>query len=152
MTKRKFRLRLKDLPPELQEQAVAQGASDRPPPRINKYNANPIDIGDLHFDSIAESRRYMELSLLADQGVIDSLVRQPSFELVPDFRDNEGVKVNGIRYTADFSYREVSTGITVVEDVKSPVTARNQAFRLRWRLLQYIMRERADVRLVTVDG
>ncbi|MNR64156.1 hypothetical protein D3C85_1866990 [compost metagenome] len=50
-----------------------------------------------------------------------------------------------IRFIADFEY--VEAGARVVEDVKSPVTAKLPAFQLKRHLMKFI--HNIDVRIVT---
>lgn len=82
------------------------------------------------FDSAREARRYAELRLLQEAGAISHLQLQPSFTV-----NIEGRKL--CQYTPDFSYND--NGRLVIEDVKSPGTAREPYYRLRKRAaeLQY---------------
>lgn len=111
----------------------------------NKYGARKTRIGDLTFDSAKEAARYLVLKEQADRGEIDSLMLQCRINLMEGFTF-QGEKVQGINYTADFVYTK--DGITYVEDVKSVATARTEAFRIRWRLLQWHYKDHPDVRLV----
>lgn len=106
----------------LQQQAVRQGI-----------------IGEL-FDSTKEGQRYIELARLQQAGVIDALETHPAYELyvVPD-SDSEGRTVIG-KFTPDFRYwTKAEPGIAarhVVEDVKSPITRKDIAYRLRKRIVE----------------
>lgn len=149
MGKRKSRLRLVDLPPEMREQAIAQGVDDgMNVVKRNKYGNVRVEVGGVAFDSKAEAARYAELLAMQDAGLIQDLERQVSFTLLPDFTDALGQKVRGIEYIADFVYHQVHDGLTIVEDVKSKPTAENSTFKLKWKLLTYTMRDRPDVLLV----
>jgi len=95
----------------------------------NKYNARKTVVDGVTFDSAKESRRYSELKLLEKAGVIHSLTLQPRFDLI----------VNGTKcgfYKADFKYVENSR--EVVEDVKSPMTAKLPVYRLKKKLVKAI--------------
>lgn len=93
----------------------------------NKYGAKPQVIDGIRFASKREANRFLLLRLSQRQGLITGLVPHPQFPLI----------VNGRHvayYTADSTYYR--DGKKVVEDVKSPSTARNEAYRLRSKLFQ----------------
>lgn len=154
VTKSGMRLRVRDLPPDLQKQAIEQGARDggilsgEMPRRKNKYNAKPVMVANRRFDSKAEARRYEELQLLVQGKRIKDLVLQPEYVLIPEFVDNQGKRHRKTLYIADFQYTDVSTGKIIIEDVKSAATAQNASFRLKWRMMHYLYRDRTDVELV----
>lgn len=78
-------------------------------------------------DSLAERRRCVTLHLRQQGGEISELARHTAYPLL----------VGGQRvavWTDDFSY--LQDGARVVEDVKSPATRRETAYRLRKRLVQ----------------
>ncbi len=94
-----------------------------------KYRAEPQVLDGQRFDSKAELRRFHELLLLGNVGEISDLELHPTFPLV----------VNGVRighYTADFRYWDVIGCCDVIEDVKSPATRKETAYRLRKRLVE----------------
>lgn len=79
------------------------------------------------FHSRGELGRWRELQLLERGGVISNLKRQVRMP----------INVNGKHiafYVADFTYTDGKRG--VVEDYKSPATARLADFRLKWKLMQ----------------
>lgn len=82
----------------------------------SKYRAKKVTVDNIRFDSIKESRRYLQLKTLQQAGVITDLELQPRYDVV----------VNGHKicyYKADFRYME--KGAQVVEDVKAmPKTAK----------------------------
>lgn len=88
-------------------------------PGENKYHAVKTAVDGITFDSKAESRRYDELKLLLDHGLLKGFARQPSFVLP-----------GGIRYRPDFIVCDAD-GVIYVEDVKG---VRTQAFALKQRL------------------
>jgi hypothetical protein len=101
--------------------------------RRGKYNAQPVDLDGYHFDSLAEYRRFGELTLLQLAGEIDNLKVHPTYELQPAFT-HAGDKYRAISYEADFQYRDVHTGGIVVEDSKGFET---YEFKLKKKLLLY---------------
>ena len=93
----------------------------------NKYHNHQIGSGKNRFDSKKEYRRWRELLLLQEEGVISDLQRQVKFVLIPAQREKETVTPRGRQipgkvierecfYLADFVYQ--MDGETVVEDVK----------------------------------
>lgn len=115
------------------------------PARGNKFGAQKCEVDGHVFDSKKEANRYVTLRNLEQAGIIGSLILQCKIILVEGFT-YKGEKVKAITYTADFVY--VKDGKTHVEDVKSIVTAKTKDFRIRWRLLQHLYKDRDDVVLV----
>lgn len=111
----------------------------------NKYGAKKTKIGDLTFDSKKEAGRYLELKGQEDRGEIKDLMLQCRINLLEGFT-YQGQKVRAINYTADFVY--MKDGFAIIEDVKSEATARTEAFRIRWRLLQWHYKDVPDVRCI----
>lgn len=102
-----------------------------------KYRNTPTTVDGIRFDSLKEARRYQELRLLEKAGEIGSLETHPTFPLhvsVVVMGDFNGVHRQVGHYTADFGYRQ--NGQYVVEDVKSPSTRKNTAYRLRKRMVE----------------
>lgn len=96
---------------------------------MNKYKAQPTTVDGIKFASKREAERYGELKLLERAGEITNLVSHPRFALV----------VNGFHicwYTADAGYTEA--GKPVIEDVKSPATAKRADYVLRKKLMAAI--------------
>ena len=88
--------------------------------------ARKVALDGYVFDSAGESRRYLELKLLAQAGLIRELEVHPRFDLV----------VNNTligHYTADFRYSAGERGL-VVEDVKTK-GSRTRDYRLRRRIV-----------------
>lgn len=112
-----------------------------------KYNNRPTTIDGIRFDSKAEAARYRELAILARAGEIEELELQPSFTLVPAFRDAAGRKHRAVTYTADFAY--TVDGQRVVEDVKGGRATKTQAFRIKWKLA---IRQNPSLCFVTVEA
>lgn len=85
---------------------------------MNKYGNTKVTINGEKFDSKREARRYNELLLLQKAGKISNLQRQVKYTLVPSQRIDGKVVERECYYTADFVYRDTSTGKEVVEDSK----------------------------------
>lgn len=91
----------------------------------NKYNARKVEVDGFVFDSKLESERYIQLKLLADNGLIRDLVLQPK---LPCFVGGKLFTT----YTADFSYFD-NRDLYVVEDTKGMKT---EAYKLRKKLAE----------------
>jgi hypothetical protein len=104
--------------------------------RTNKYGNKKVEIDGYKFDSQAEARRYQELKLLEKAGEITNLELQPKFELVP-----KTLKRRAVTYTADFAYWGLDdkdpVHTCVVEDVKSPATAKDKTYIVKRNLFEY---------------
>lgn len=90
-----------------------------------KYRNVKTELDGLRFDSKGESKRWAELCLLERAGEIKNLKRQVPFKMA----------INGVHIctlVADFAYFEPDR--YVVEDFKSPITAKNPVFRLKSKL------------------
>lgn len=93
-----------------------------------KYGNQKVVIDDIPFDSQKEGVRYWELKQMRNNGEIRDLECHPVYRF-----ETNGVRIG--RYIADFRYRVVATGETIVEDVKSDAT-KTTAYRLRKRLMK----------------
>lgn len=94
---------------------------------VMKFRNIPVKTEEGRFDSQGEFRRWRELQLLERGGAIEDLKRQVKLP----------IKVNGRHiafYVADFVYKDGKR--KVVEDYKSPATAKLPDFRLKWKLMQ----------------
>lgn len=89
----------------------------------NKYGARKTIVDGIVFDSKREAERYGELKLLLRAGKIHQLTLQPVFVLCCD-----------IKYIADFKYLDLEGNKVVVEDVKSPATAKTCCYRLKKKM------------------
>ena len=109
----------------------------------NKYNARKVTVNGETFDSQKEYKRFCELSLLQRAGKIADLRRQVKFVLIPAQREPDRIgKRGGIikgklleqecSYYADFVYRDVLTGVTVVEDTKG---MRTDVYKIKRKLM-----------------
>lgn len=87
-----------------------------------KYKNSARWVGNEHFPSRKEARRYEDLLLMQKAGAISGLVTHPRFPLTA-----AGAHIGD--YIADFQYYE--RGQRVVEDVKSPPT---RTALYRWKI------------------
>lgn len=101
-----------------------------------KYGNKKIEIDSVKFDSKKEAKRYQGLQVMEVMGEIKDLELQPKFELVKSvkFAGTDRAKP-AIRYFADFAYTDVLTGKRIVEDVKSPATKKNPAYRMKKHMM-----------------
>lgn len=86
-----------------------------------KYGNTKIEIDGYVFDSLKESRRYLELKRMQVYIVISDLKVHPVFEL------------SVCKYEGDFSYYR--NGNFIVEDVKSKITRKLSTYRLKKKLM-----------------
>ena len=82
-----------------------------------KYGNQKTVIDGIVFDSKREGQRYQELRLMERAGEISGLERQVTFPLLPRMKAPNGKVVQGVKYIADFVYRD-RHGALVVEDAK----------------------------------
>lgn len=103
---------------------------------MNKYRNTKIIIDGIEFDSKKEGYRYKELKLLERAGLIRDLKLQVSYTLQPSFKKN-GQTVRSIKYIADFDYFTTKDNRHILEDVKSPATAKDKTYILKKKMLIY---------------
>ena len=111
----------------------------------SKYQNRKTVYRGITFDSKDEARRYAELLMLSNAGMISNLRRQVKYELVPTQKLIEPKKDSGGRmkrseypvdYIADFVYEK--DGKTVVEDVKCDKTASLPEYVIKRKLMLYL--------------
>lgn len=104
------------------------------PKKPSKYRNRKTALDGITFDSEREASRYLELQALAKRGLIEDLRHQVPFELAPGVRFSDEKRAKpALRYVADFAYR--LDGREVVEDVKSSITAKAAAYRIKRHLM-----------------
>jgi len=95
--------------------------------------------GHIHH-SIKESLYCNELELRKKAGDIHGYETQKKFELVPKFVNSQGENIRAVTYTPDFViYHD---GYNEIVDVKGSHKIKTQAFTLKWKMLQYLLREK----------
>ena len=103
-----------------------EGVSQELP--MSKYHSKITRVGDKKFHSKKEADRFVELTLMEKAQAIQDLKTQVAFPLI-----KKSAYGKEIKYVADFVYYE--DGVMVVEDVKSPITKKNQVYVLKKRLM-----------------
>jgi hypothetical protein len=84
---------------------------------MSKYKNKKVLVDGVAFDSKKEAKRYRELKLMEDAGMISRLERQVKFDLLPNQKDPDGKVIERkVQYVADFVYTK--NGKVIVEDVK----------------------------------
>jgi hypothetical protein len=115
----------------------------------SKYNAKKVEIDGIRFDSVKESRRFLELKAMQEAEIISDLRRQVKYVLIPAQREPEtvgkrGGKIKGkllereCSYVADFVYKDAQGNI-VVEDVKGyRGGGAYEIFKIKRKLMLYV--------------
>jgi hypothetical protein len=101
-------------------------------PKANKYGARRVTVGGIAFDSKAEADRYQDLMILQRSDHIADLQLQVSIPLLGRDGPLKGISGRALTYRADFTYRDTSTGQTIIEDVKGFLT---KEYRLKRSIL-----------------
>ena len=116
----------------------------------NKYNNKKRVYKGIKFDSIKELRRYKHLELLVLAGEIEDLEVQPVFVLMKAFK-HEGTNYPKISYRSDFRYTK--SGVTIIEDVKSAITAKEPLYRVKMKMFvdQYIVPSEGKVKFFELN-
>ena len=96
--------------------------------RHAKYRNEKVVYNGMKFDSKGELNRWCELVLLQKAGQINTLARQVRFCV----QEKQG-KTRGIYWVPDFCYFQPN-GQAVIEDFKSPETAKKADFRMKVKL------------------
>lgn len=110
---------------------------------VSKYHSTKIVTEEGTFDSKREYKRWLVLKDMERLGLISSLKRQVSYELIPTQkldapRYNKKTKKYqrseiSVRYIADFVYEE--DGKTVIEDAKGMQT---DTYKIKRKLMKFI--------------
>ena len=112
------------------------------------YWARKVNLDGHTFDSQSEAARYVDLLAMQAAGEISELVVHPGWTLAPGVRIRGEKRMRpGMRFTADFSYRD-RDGTPRVEDVKPENGHMTPAFRMRQHLVKWL--HNIDVEVVKV--
>lgn len=101
--------------------------------RRNKYRNRTVNWNGEIFDSAKEWKRYLDLEILVENGLITNLQRQVKFELIPTQRTSDGTVERSVSYIADFVYER--DGQMVVEDTKG---YRTKEYVIKRKLMLYL--------------
>ena len=102
---------------------------------MSKYNAKKVIVDGITFDSKKESKRYLELKQMQENGEIHDLQLQVPFELIPSFEiviDGKKRKRRKMQYIADFVY--YIGNVRIVEDVKGRKT---DVYKIKKKIFEY---------------
>lgn len=102
--------------------------------KSNKYHNTKVIYKGIKFDSKKERDRYITLKQLEKAGIIKELKLQPKFLLI-DTIHYKSKTYPKTYYKADFKYFDNEKGKYIVEDVKSPITAKDKVYRLKIKML-----------------
>ena len=100
----------------------------------SKYHNKKVIYKGIKFDSKKERARFITLKQLEKAGIIKDLELQPKFLLL-DTIHYKGKTYPKTYYKADFKYFDNEKGKYIVEDVKSPITAKDKVYRLKTKML-----------------
>ena len=98
-----------------------------------KYQRRKTQADGIMFDSAKEAKRYKELKLLEQAGVISDLELQKKFILIPTQQRNGKIIERSCTYTADFCYMQ--NGEYIVEDCKG---MRTEVYKIKKKLMLFI--------------
>jgi len=98
-------------------------------PKKNKFGAVKKTVDGIKFHSSGEARRYTELKIQENLGLISNLRLQVPFILIDTFK-HKNKTIRGVTYYADFVY--IRDGIEYVEDFKGH---RTQEYKLKKKML-----------------
>ena len=102
--------------------------------KSNKYHNTKVIYKGIKFDSKKERDRYITLKQLEKAGIIKELELQPKFLLL-DTIHYKGKTYPKTYYKADFKYFDNENGKYIIEDIKSPITAKDKVYRLKIKML-----------------
>lgn len=132
---------LADLPAGVREQAARKlmdgkrtspAAATSEGQSKSKYHNEPMTVAGIRFDSKKEARRYEQLMIQLQLGIIRDLRLQQDFTLQEAYTTPEGFRVRAIRYKADFVYTVCETCEQVIEDAKG---RRTDVYQLKRKMM-----------------
>lgn len=109
-------------------------------PKKRKYNNTPCKLNGLKFDSVKERDYYLVLLDKQKKGLIFDLTLQEPIEILPAFKDVNGIKHKPIIYKADFTYKEPCKQYGFIKhyiDVKGGNATKTPVYLLKKKLLAY---------------
>lgn len=107
----------------------------KPAKKAPKYGNSKVKQDGATFDSGKEFKRWKTLELLQKAGAISNLRRQVAYVLAPSVK-LDGKTKPALRYFADHVY--IENGVEVVEDVKSAITRKCPAYRMKKHLIKHL--------------
>lgn len=100
----------------------------------NKYNNKQVEVDGIIFDSSLESKFYLHLKQLQEQGIVESFEMQKTYLLLEGYTI-AGKKRQPIKFTPDFIVH-FKDGTTRVIDVKGNEMAISRDFPLRKKMFE----------------
>lgn len=99
----------------------------------SKFHAVKAEIDDITFDSLNESRFYLEILKGIQNKTIRSFELQKRYELIPKYRTKDGRTIRKTEYLADFVLTMSDNSVRVIDikGVETPV------FKIKKKLLEY---------------
>lgn len=115
---------------------------------MSKYKNKKTEVGGIVFDSGKEASYYRFLKEQEEAGEISNLRMQVSYEIIPAVWEDQVVHLKtkdkvvrhcvqrATHYVADFVYTVTGTGQEEILDVKSAITRKNPAYRLKKKMMR----------------
>lgn len=100
----------------------------------NKYKNKQVEVDGIIFDSALESKYYLHLKQLQEQGIVESFEMQKTYLLLEGY-SIAGKKRQPIKFTPDFIVH-YTDGNTRVIDVKGNERAISRDFPLRKKMFE----------------
>lgn len=100
----------------------------------NKYNNKQVEVDGIIFDSALESKYYLHLKQLQEQGIVESFEMQKTYLLLEGY-SIAGKKRQPIKFTPDFIVH-YADGTTRVIDVKGSEKSISKDFPLRKKMFE----------------
>lgn len=145
MSDKEFEAYLADNPDViiLQTMPLSMGMQDlKENPTRNKWGNIPTEVDGYKFPSLLEAGRYEVLKDWDEKGIITELSVQyddkpkHTWVLLDGFTKHNGRKQRAINYVDDFQYRQVQSGLFIVEDMKGALNPlfkqKEKMFRMRY--------------------
>ena len=110
-----------------------------------KYGNKKVKVDGLNFDSTKEADYYSQLKLRKRAGEIKDFLIKPRIELMPAFAGKKG-RIRAINIEPDFVIKH-NNGIMEFVDTKGVAkkgsfTTQTEAWKIKWKLLQYKYKNR----------
>lgn len=115
---------------------------------MSKYKNKKTEVDGIVFDSGKEASYYRFLKEQEEAGEISNLRMQVSYEIIPAVWEDQVVHLKtkdkvvrrcvqrATHYVADFVYTVTATGLEEIIDVKSAITRKNPAYRLKKKMMR----------------
>jgi len=112
---------------------------------MSKYNAKKVEIDEINFDSLLESKYYLYLLEQKKEGAVSYFKIQPRYLLQEKFKKN-GKSFRKIEYVADFEVMHRDGSIEVI-DIKGMILP---VFAIKQKLFERLYPDRTLILLTYV--